>query len=104
MPVKTAGFIEGYKGVKLFYKAYVRQNSFARIVFLHGAGEYSGKYERFCKWFTERNIDVFIFDLRGHGRSGGAVCHVDHFSEYALDLDVFVRFIGKSWPHKKTFL
>lgn len=104
MPDEIVGFIDAYKGVKLFYKAYASQNSFARIVFLHGAGEYSAKYERFCKWFADKGVEVFIFDLRGHGSSGGAVCHVDNFNDYTFDLDVFLKHIDRGWGHKKTFL
>jgi len=98
------GYIDAYKAVKLFYKAYLSDNSFARIIFLHGAGEYSEKYTRFFEWLAARNIDVFAIDMRGHGRSSGAVCHVDDFNEYALDLEIFAKFIDKAWSHKKTFI
>lgn len=100
-----AGFIGGYKGVKLFYKAWVKDENKARIIFLHGSGEYSEKYTRFAEWFFDKNIDVFIPDLRGHGRSAGSVCHVDNFNEYTFDLDIFVNFVDKAWTSdKKTFL
>lgn len=98
------GFLDGYKGLKLCYRFYSAENSAARIIFLHGAGEYSDKYTRFAEWFSSRNVEVFLLDMRGHGRSGGAVCHVSDFNEYILDLDIFLKFVDKGWGHKKTFL
>jgi len=104
MQKDIVGFIGGYKGVKLFYKAWVPQKSNIRIILLHGAGEYSEKYARFAEWFFQKGIDVFALDLRGHGRSGGAVCHVKDFKDYAEDLDIFAGFLDKGWGHKNTFL
>jgi len=98
------GFFDGFKEVKLQYRFYPGKNSASRIIFLHGAGEYSEKYTRFAEWFAGRDVDVFLLDLRGHGASGGPVCHVQNFNEYAQDLDIFVRFVDKGWEHKKTFL
>ena len=98
------GFLDGYKSVKLYYKFYPAGDAAVRIIFLHGAGEYSEKYSRFAEWFSARGVDVYLLDLRGHGRSAGPVCHVNDFNDYALDLDIFVRFIEKGWGDKKTFL
>jgi alpha-beta hydrolase superfamily lysophospholipase len=98
------GFLEGHKGVKLCYRYYSADNSTARIIFLHGAGEYSEKYTRFAEWFASRNIEVFLLDMRGHGRSGGPICHVSDFNDYAQDLDIFLKFTEKGWGQNKTFL
>jgi len=98
------GFVDGYKGVKLFYKACLAQQPKAKVIFLHGAGEYTEKYAYFAQWFVDKGIDVFMPDLRGHGRSGGAACHVDNFNDYAKDLDIFIKFTDKGWGNKKTFL
>ena len=98
------GFIDGYKDTKLFYRAWVSQENKARIILLHGAGEYSEKYKRFAIWFFEKKIDVFSLDMRGHGRSGGPICHVNDFNDYAQDLDIFATFIDKGWGKKSTFL
>jgi len=98
------GFLEGHKGVKLCYRFYPADNSVARIIFLHGAGEYSEKYTRFAEWFSSRNIEVFLLDMRGHGRSGGPMCHVSDFKDYALDLDIFLKFADNGWGARKIFL
>jgi alpha-beta hydrolase superfamily lysophospholipase len=41
------------------------------MVVIHGLGEHSGRYADFAKYFTDRNIGVIAFDLRGHGKSEG---------------------------------
>lgn len=100
----TIGFTDGYKGVKLYYKAYAAAENQARIILLHGAGEYSEKYIRFAEWFIAKGIDVHLLDLRGHGRSGGPRCHVDDFNDYIQDVGIFTRFTEAKYGFKHTFL
>jgi len=46
----SSGFVKGYKDINLFYEYYhAAGDGKARIVFLHGAGEYSQKYTRFSR-------------------------------------------------------
>lgn len=104
MQVPIVGFIDGYKGTKLYYQSYEVPASGSRIIFLHGAGEYSQKYARFAEWFFAKDIEVHLMDLRGHGRSAGPRCHVDNFKDYALDVDIFMKFVQKYGGKKNTFL
>ena len=103
-PKNIIGFIDGYKGTKLYYSFYQVPESRARIIFLHGAGEYSEKYTRFAEWFKSEDIEVGLLDLRGHGRSGGPRCHIDDFNDYALDLDITIKFFEKNYDAKNIFL
>ena len=98
------GFTNGYKGIKLYHKSYIAKENQERIILLHGAGEYSEKYTRFAEWFIAKGIDVYLLDLRGHGRSGGPRCHVDDFNNYAQDVDIFIRFTESEYGFKNTFL
>lgn len=100
----TVEFVTGYKGIKLYHKFYRAIDSKVRILFLHGAGEYSGKYARFAEWFAGRAIDVHLMDLRGHGSSEGLRCHTDDFNEFVLDLDIVIKSIEKNEGHKTTFI
>jgi len=105
MKNNSSGFVKGYKDINLFYEYYRAEgDSKARIVFLHGAGEYSQKYTRFAEWFSGKDIDVYLLDLRGHGRSEGLRCHVDDFNDYIADLEMFLDFVESGDDRKKTFL
>ena len=40
---------------------------------MHGLGEHSGRYERFATALAGRGFSTFAVDLRGMGKSEGAV-------------------------------
>ena len=41
------------------------------VTFLHGYGDYSGRYAYFAKTFAENGYDVHSLDQRGFGLSEG---------------------------------
>lgn len=114
MQTPAVDFINGHKGIRLYCRSYinpapvhrrgVNTGSRAQIIVLHGAGEYSEKYARLAEWFASRAIDVYLVDLRGHGRSDGPRCHAEDFNDYILDLDKLIRFIEQKNSREKTFL
>lgn len=53
------------------------------VLFIHGLGEHSGRYERWAELFVERGFNFMAFDLRGHGKSTGKHGH-------AASLDVIL--------------
>lgn len=63
----------------------------AAIAVVHGFGEHSGRYMNLVNYFVPRGYGIYSYDLRGHGRSGGARGHVMSWSEYQLDLALFVH-------------
>jgi len=63
---------------------------------VHGLGEHSGRYGEWAERFTGAGFAVQGFDLRGHGRSGGARGDT-RFAPALRDLD---RLVGQSaWRH-----
>jgi alpha-beta hydrolase superfamily lysophospholipase len=56
------------------------------MLIVHGIGDHSGRYQHVARFFVERGYVVVAFDLRGHGRSGGARVHIGSFDEYLDDL------------------
>jgi alpha-beta hydrolase superfamily lysophospholipase len=42
------------------------------LVLVHGLGEHSGRYARVAEELAATGLEVHGYDLRGHGRSGGA--------------------------------
>ena len=57
---------------------------------MHGIGEHSGRYERYVDAFLARELAVYAYDQRGHGRSPGQRGHVDAWEEYRDDLGAFL--------------
>ena len=58
----------------------------ASILIIHGVGDHSGRWEHVGRFFQGRGFDTTVFDLRGHGHSGGRRGYVRNWSEYVDDV------------------
>jgi len=56
------------------------------LLLVHGLGEHSGRYEHVGALLASAGIEVFAYDHRGNGASGGPRGHVDRWSELHDDL------------------
>jgi len=57
----------------------------AAVLLIHGHGEHQGCYREVIQAWRARGFAVAIFDLRGHGNSGGKRSHIQHFDDYLRD-------------------
>ena len=64
------------------------------LIITHGLGEHLGRHEFFLKFFSQ-NFNIAIYDLRGHGRSGGKKGWVENFSDFSKDLDAVIQYLQK---------
>jgi alpha-beta hydrolase superfamily lysophospholipase len=76
----------------------------AILAIVHGLGEYSDRYHNFVQPLMSAGIELWSFDLRGHGRSPGMRGHIRTWDEYRLDLDLFLRHIERESAGKSIFL
>jgi len=58
----------------------------ATLLLVHGLGEHSGRYEHVGSRLAEAGIDVYAYDQRGFGASGGRRAWVDRWSRFHDDL------------------
>ena len=95
----------GDGGIQLWGQNWLPDGT-ARAVFVivHGLGEHSGRYFNLLGPLTEAGVEVWSYDLRGHGRSPGQRGHILHWSEYRDDLDHFLAYIRTAQPAKPLFL
>lgn len=70
----------------------------ARVIIVHGYGEHRGRYAHVVSRLAREGFECHLFDLRGHGQSGGTVAHVDRFEQYLDDLQLVVQHVGHSRP------
>ncbi len=70
----------------------------AAVVIVHGLGEHSGRYTPFAQELVKRNIVVFSFDHRGHGRSDGVRMYADSLDELLADIDTYVSAVASNLP------
>ena len=76
----------------------------AILAIVHGLGEYSDRYHNFVQPLMSAGIELWSFDLRGHGRSPGMRGHINSWDEYRIDLDLFLRHISGENAGKSIFL
>ncbi len=66
-----------------------------RLVIVHGFGEHRGRYRRLVGELLGAGFECHLFDLRGHGDSGGRRGHVGRFADYLDDLARFAAQAGR---------
>jgi len=76
----------------------------AVLLVVHGMAEHSGRYAQLAEYFTAKGFTVYALDHRGHGKSEGARCYVDRFSDYIDDLKSFCDIVRSSHVNLKIFL
>jgi alpha-beta hydrolase superfamily lysophospholipase len=101
MTTNKEGFIKAKDGTEIFYKYILADKPKASVFIVHGLGEHLGRYENVINTLKEYNL--FLLDLRGHGKSGGKRGHVMRFDEYLDDVDA-LRNEVKNLVQGKSFI
>ncbi|HXH74898.1 MAG TPA: alpha/beta fold hydrolase [Bacteriovoracaceae bacterium] len=70
------------------------------LIVTHGLGEHLGRHEYILKLFSQ-SFNIAIYDLRGHGRSGGKRGFVEDFQDYLMDLQAVISFLRKDFSMTK---
>jgi alpha-beta hydrolase superfamily lysophospholipase len=85
-------------------KCLVRENGNTKwLIVSHGLGEHLGRHEYMLKLFSQ-NFNIAIYDLRGHGRSGGRPGYVEDFRDFFRDLDAVLDYLRKEFNLKDYVL
>lgn len=102
---KGEATFQGFEGVPIYYR-YWRESHMpqAVLVIVHGLGEHSGRYQYLMEAMAPRQINVYAFDLRGHGRSGGKRGALRSWQEFRQDLDLFLSLVRGKEPDVPLFL
>jgi alpha-beta hydrolase superfamily lysophospholipase len=85
-------------------KCLVRETGSSKwLIVTHGLGEHIERHEYILKLFSA-NFNIAIYDLRGHGKSGGKRGWVEDFEHYLKDLDSVIEFLRKDFSMTKYTL
>jgi alpha-beta hydrolase superfamily lysophospholipase len=76
----------------------------AGVIFVHGIGEHTGRYDNWVKKFSEIGIACAGVDLPGHGRSDGKRGHIRNYKVTDGMLDILIREYRKTFPGIPVFL
>lgn len=102
--MKFEGSFKNRDAQNLIYRASIPENPKASVIFVHGLGEHSLKYDSFAQRFYENGVSAFAYDQRGHGRSQGRRGHVDRFDCLIEDLSHFVDIVRVQTQREEVFL
>ncbi|MBH0005636.1 alpha/beta fold hydrolase [Psychrobacter sp. SWN149] len=64
-----------------------------QVILLHRGHEHSGRLAELAEQFAKASYQVFAWDARGNGRSGGVKDHAESVTELERDLDGFVQLV-----------
>ncbi|ALF60208.1 alpha/beta fold hydrolase [Psychrobacter urativorans] len=64
-----------------------------QVILLHRGHEHSGRLNELGECFAQAGYQVFAWDARGNGRSGGIKDHADSVTELERDLNDFVNLV-----------
>ncbi len=96
--------IKGFGGLSIYTQRHIVDDAKANLVIVHGYCEHSDRYQHLVEYFNGKGMNVFLLDLRGHGKSEGQRAHVMQFEEYHDDLDRFVAQVMEWSPDLPSFL
>jgi alpha-beta hydrolase superfamily lysophospholipase len=97
---RLEGTFWGYQDCELQYQVWRPQTSVGTLIVTHGIAEHSDCYQKFAEDVSAKGWTVFVWDLRGHGRSEGKRGYVSRFQDFCDDLDAAIRFV-KTQPFAK---
>ena len=97
---------EGNDGITFHVQGWEpdNDNPKALIALVHGLGEHTGRYTHVAKVMTDADYALVGFDLRGHGKSGGARGHAPSLEAYMQDIRQFFRYLVQRYPGIPHFL
>jgi len=76
----------------------------AFIIFVHGLGEHTGRYESWAALLKDERIGFTGVDLPGHGRSDGARGNIKNYSLTDEMIEILHEHVSKTFPGIPVFI
>ena len=97
---------DGKNGIKFYIRGWEPTNKRPKAVLalIHGLGEHTGRYVHVGKTMTDVGYALVGFDLRGHGKSGGARGHFPSLDVVMQDMRQFFKYLVQRYPDVPHFL
>src|SRR5438128_4001206 len=94
----TEHAMKSWDGAELFYRAWIpREATDKAILLFHRGHEHSGRWQQTVDLLGLKDIAVFAWDARGHGRSPGERGAANNFAGVIRDVDAFARHISERY-------
>ncbi|WP_243545604.1 alpha/beta hydrolase [Pseudodesulfovibrio tunisiensis] len=100
----TKSLVRSHDATELFLRRDLTDNARAVFVLVHGLGEHCERYDYVTEQLNAFGYNVYRFDHRGHGRSGGARGYLADFNEFIDDTHLMVRLAQAENPTLPVFM
>lgn len=98
-------YINSKDGTRLFYRRWsTKDTPAALIIFVHGFGEHSGRYNHWAEKFNHTGMAMTAVDYRGHGKADGKRGHTGSMKLLMDDIQVLIEQSVKDFPGIPCFL
>ena len=83
-----------WDGAELFYRSWIpKEPTNKALLLFHRGHEHSGRWSDVVKMLGLKDVAIFAWDARGHGRSSGQRGAAENFGTMVKDVDAFVRHV-----------
>src|SRR5437016_7122665 len=90
--------MKSWDGAELFYREWIPHEATDKAILLfHRGHEHSGRWEQTVDLLELKDIAVFAWDARGHGRSPGERGAANNLADVIRDVDAFARHISERY-------
>jgi len=102
-PIETVGFLPAKDNLRLYVRELRPASPKAEVFVMHGYADHGGRYLEVMRHLAGHGFACHALDYRGHGQADGRRGHVDRFSEYLDDLEVFLGRVKERAEGRKIF-
>ena len=88
---ESDGKFEGVGGLHLYYRTWETVQPVAGLIVVHGLSDHSARFSDLGRRLASNAINVYAFDIRGHGESEGRRGHAARFDFLLQDVERFRR-------------
>ena len=90
-------------GKMIFTQSWIDDKAMANLILVHGYAEHSSRYTGIDEKLLSAGINVYTFDLTGHGKSSGRKAYINRFQDYVQDLNDVKSKVAMA-PNLPTFI
>lgn len=87
----------------IFTQSWTDPTSRANLILVHGYAEHSSRYSDMAEKLLSSGINIYTFDLTGHGKSSGRKAYINRFQDYVQDLNDMKKKLEMA-PDLPTFI
>jgi lysophospholipase len=97
------GFLPAKDNLRLFRRSLVPSAPRGAVLVVHGYADHSGRYLEVMGHLAARGFAAHALDYRGHGQADGRRGHIESFSQYLDDIDLFLGQVVEETKGLKRF-